>query len=308
MKSLIAFLTACCLGFSCFAVCPSMDLTGDCFVDMADFADLAGQWLSGALFEDLTEMALQWLTDGTPNDDFVWIYINDPGVSEHEPFIGYMSKYETTNAQYCQFLNAALAAADIFVDGDYVKGRNGLNPGEDFAGEYYYYLAGPGFYFFDGAVNGGAARINWTGGSFTVDPGFENHPVTYVSWYGAAAFSSYYGWRLPTEWEWQAAADYNGTFTYGCGTSINHSRANYLGSAHPNGTTVVGAFGTYGYGISDMAGNLWEWTSSFWDFSTNLRVIRGGGWADLNSNCTVTARVGYEPSSVFCGTGFRVCR
>ncbi len=44
-----------------------------------------------------------------------WVYINDPGVSGHEGFNGYMSRYETTNAQYCQYLNSALSASLIVV-------------------------------------------------------------------------------------------------------------------------------------------------------------------------------------------------
>ena len=140
-----------------------------------------------------------------------WVYINDPGVPGHEPFNGYMSKYETTNAQYSQFLNTALTSEDITVGVDnIVYGANGSNSGADFVGQVYYDLAGPGFTY-NGATNGGASRINWTGSSFTVDSDFENHPVTWVSWYGSTAFASYYGWRLPTEWEWQAVADYNGS-------------------------------------------------------------------------------------------------
>jgi formylglycine-generating enzyme required for sulfatase activity len=80
--------------------------------------------------------------------------------------------------------------------------------------------------------------------------------------HGATAFCNYYGYRLPTEWEWQAVADYDGSFTHGCGTSINNSIANYYYSTHPNGTTIVGAFGAYGYGMCDMAGNVLEWTST----------------------------------------------
>jgi hypothetical protein len=47
MKSSFALLVVSCLGLSCFAVCPSADLTGDCYVDIADFAEFALQWLTG---------------------------------------------------------------------------------------------------------------------------------------------------------------------------------------------------------------------------------------------------------------------
>ncbi len=232
----------------------------------------------------------------------VWVYINDPGVSGHETFYGYMSKYETTNAQYCAYLNAAKASNDITVSGSYVTGTSG-----PYSGQNYYYLAGPG-YTYDGATNGGAARINWTGSSFTVDSGFENHPVTYVSWYGSTAFASYYGYSLPTEWEWQAVADHQGEFIYGCGTTINNNMANYRDSIHPNGTTVVGAFGTYGYGMCDMAGNVWEWTSTV---SGSSRVLRSGCWFGGAYICSVSFRSYDYPSSTsgpIGDPGFRVCR
>ena len=200
-------------------------------------------------------MASEWLTEGIPEgpQGMEWVYIEDAGVAGHEGFHGYMSKYETTNAQYCEYLNAALASGDITVNGSDVEGANGSNSGADFVGERYYCLVGPG-YSYNGATHGGAARINWTGSSFTVDSGFENHPVTYVSWYGSTAFCNYYGWRLPNEWEWQAVADFKGSYTHGCGTDINNGMANYLNSTHPHGTTEVGAFGAYGYGMCDMGG------------------------------------------------------
>ena len=235
-----------------------------------------------------------------PGPNITWVYINDPGVSGHEGFNGYMSKYETTNGQYCEYLNAALASGDITVSGSYVMGAGG----GPYSGRYYYFLAGSGVTY-DGATNGGAARINWTGSSFTVDAGFGNHPVTYVSWYGATAFAGYYGWRLPTEWEWQAVADYNGTYTYGCGTTINNSKANYRGSYHPHGTTAVGAFGAYGYGMADMAGNVWEWTSTV---SGSYRVIRGGSWYYYDTSCSVSNRTRYYPYGTSYTIGFRVCR
>ncbi len=284
--------------------CPTADLTGDCRVGLADLAI----------------MASQWLTEGEPLpvlNGMTWVSANDPGVDDapaggdgtpdHEGFNGYMSKYEITNAQYCQFLNAALASEDITVGvDDIVYGANGSNGGADFVDEIYYNLSRPG-YTYDGATNGGAARINYDGGVFTVDSGLDHHPVTQVSWYGSTAFCNYYGYRLPTEWEWQAVADYNGSFNYGCGTIINNSIANYLNSTHPDGTTVVGSFGTYGYGLSDMAGNVWEWTDSIYS-SGSYRVIRGGCWSGYDSSCTVSYRYSSNPYYTRHHIGFRVCR
>ena len=274
------------------------DLDDNCKVDFVDFSIWSLQWLSNG-----NPFAPQY-TEPLP---IMWVYIDDPGVSGHEVFTGYMSKYETTNGQYCQFLNAALASGDIYVSGNIVYGSSGSNGGTDFVDQVYYNLAGPGTTY-NGATNGGAARINWTGSSFTVDSGFENHPVTYVSWYGSTAFASYYGWRLPTEWEWQAVADYNGSYIYGCGTSINNSIANYIGSIHPDGTTVVGSFGTYGYGMCDMAGNVWEWTDSWYSGSQISRVIRGGSWNFNVYFCTVSNRYYNNPLNTNDYIGFRVCR
>jgi len=314
------------------------DINGDCKINFADFSIMAQGWLVDCVATpgdplciplDIDQDGFDVIVDCNDNDPTIypgapeipndgidqdcdgedatepiipitWVtIINDPGVSGHESFTGYMSKYETTNAQYCEFLNAAKATGGITVSGGYVYGASG-----PYSGQNYYYLAGSGTTY-NGATNGGAARINWTGNSFTIDSGFENHPVTYVSWFGSTAFANYYGWRLPTEWEWQAVADYNGSYVYGCGTSINNNIANYYNSTHPYGTTVVGGFGTYGYGMCDMAGNVWEWTSTV---SGSYRVICGSGWCDHGSHCTVSFRSGYDPYDSYHDIGFRVCR
>ena len=311
MKICIAFLIVSCFGLSCFAACPSADATGDCFVDIADLADLASRWLIDGTVTELTALASQWLTEGIPEiDDMVLVFVSDPGVSGGESFNGYMSKYETTNAQYCQFLNAALASGDITVTNRFVYGASGSNSGADFAGQVYYNLVDAG-YTYDGASAGGASRIYWTDRLFRVESGFENHPVTQVSWYGATAFCNYYELRLPTEGEWRAVADYNGTFTYGCGASINNSMANYSNSIHPDGTTPVGAFGMYGYGMADMTGNVWEWTSSCYysNCSYGSHCICGGSWQDGNCYNSIYARWGgsTSPNTTYTSVGFRVC-
>ena len=185
------------------AACPKSDLTGDCFVDLEDFAIMASEWLTG----DTPD----------PNVMMVWVYIDDPGVEGHEGFTGEMSKYETTNAQYCRFLNAALDSGDIIVDANNVYGANGSNDGADFVGEIY----------FETYPMDTDSQITYSGGTFSVRSrdGYDMsyHPVLELSWYGATAFCNYYDYRLPTIWEWRAVADYDGTFNYGCGTTIDYS-------------------------------------------------------------------------------------
>ncbi len=269
-------------------------------------------WRDTAYFDnivvrDLSNIGMSGtdLPDGP--DGMIWVHVDDPGVSGHEPFIGLMSKYETTNAQYCQFLNAAFISEDIsVVDSSYIVGADGLNSGVDYVDQQYYNLLGPGGDF-DEITNGGKSRIQYDGNSFTVETGFEDHPVTYVSLYGAMAFCNYYGYRLPTEWEWQAVADYKepNLFNYGCGVDIDNSKANYKGSVHPYGTTPVGEFGDYGYRLCDMAGNVWEWTTSLYDGYD--RTLRGGDWHDTATNCTVNKRGYHEPSFWHELIGFRVC-
>jgi len=233
-----------------------------------------------------------------PNTPLVLVDINDPG------FYGKMSKYEVTNSQYCNFLNAALASGDITVNGTDVYGSSGGNSGADYVEQRYYRCDGLGYTGY-GAINGGASRIHYNAGAFTVNRDFNDHPVTYVSWYGAMAFCHYFNYYLPTEDQWRVVADYDGTYSFGCGVTIHPDIANYRNSEHPDGTTPVGSFGGFGYGMSDMAGNVWEWTSSSLDTS---RIFCGGSLGSIDSDCDVKIRGDGIPYANYWDIGFRVCR
>ena len=233
-----------------------------------------------------------------------WAYINDPGVPRHEGFTGYMSKYEITNGQYCEFLNSAMEHDRITVYQGVVYASNDENYEERY------------FYIHDLFSS---SQISYSEGKFSVisreGVSMDRHPVVMVTWYGANAFCDYYGYRLPTEWEWQAVADgIDGTNIYGCGMTIDTTKANY-DDANPLGlssypyTSPVGYYPAYDYGMYDMAGNVYEWTSSPYEPSEEIDyVVRGGAWWETAPYCTVTVRDNRAPDGANDDRGFRVCR
>ncbi|WP_117625013.1 SUMF1/EgtB/PvdO family nonheme iron enzyme, partial [Sedimentisphaera salicampi] len=218
-----------------------------------------------------------------------WVYIDEAEL------VGYMSKYETTNAQYCKFLSDALDARKIEVRKDGIYGVRG-----EYNGQLYYDIDDP------------HAQISFSDGYFHVESrsGYDmnSHPVVEVSWFGAKAFCDFYSYVLPSEAQWQAAADYNASFHYGCGLNIDSSKANY-DLNNPQGlpsfphTTPVGQFGEYGYSLCDMAGNVWEWTDS--TSSEGSRVLKGGSWCDSAQNCKVSESLSSPPLPTHFNCGFR---
>jgi len=151
-------------------------------------------------------------------------------------------------------------------------------------------------------------------------PGSEpipDHPVVHVSWQDAQAYAAWAGVRLPTEAEWEKAA--RGGLEqarYPWGDEEPAGRANVWEGEFPvrrtNGppTTVpVDAFAPNGYGLHNVAGNVWEWTADPWAGDEGRRVVKGGSFLCHPSYChryRVAGRTFSTPDSSTGHTGFRV--
>jgi len=153
-------------------------------------------------------------------------------------------KYEVTNAQYLEYLEEAYANGDIWVSGDEVQGHYS---GDEDHGEGIYRLYSLGTDLLERNVG----RISYDEGHFMLNypsdfsiSDYLNHPVVYVSWFGAWHFAEHYGWRIPTEQEWEKSARGMTGYDYPWGNAIDGSRANYNDSGDPydNGTTPVGFY------------------------------------------------------------------
>lgn len=135
-----------------------------------------------------------------------------------------------------------------------------------------------------------AARIVWERGRYVVMSGYEQHPVVAETWQGARAYCIWRGARLPTEAEWERTARGQGGRLYPWGDDPpDASLARYdrlLLDYLPVGSYPAGATPE---GVQDMAGNVWQWTSSLFrpypyraddgredPNAEGARVIRGG--------------------------------
>ena len=304
------------IGNTAFAGCPSADLNGDCFVDYEDFAQMGGQWLNAYDRNDLTDMAIQWLTTDPCVLD-VMAYIPDgefemgrhlgEGYDDERPVHAvlvdefFMSKYEITNQQYCDYLNDANSLGLIEVrSGVVYASPGGTDP------------------YCDSNSYDDDSQIDYSGGIFSVRTkagrDMSDDPMVEVSWYGAASYCNWkssqegyescynlstwecdfskHGYRLPTEAEREYAArggQHNPYYRFPWGDTISHSQANYNSfweggspyypydvspteGSHPDWddgiwpiTSVVGSFAANGYGLYDMTGNVWEWCNDWYD-------------------------------------------
>ena len=357
------------------ADCPSADLTGDCFVNFEDFAVIGAQWLNGYDWNDVNTLANQWLTiDPCVPDDMVYIPDGNCDMGDHhgDGYLDelpvhavlldafFMSRYEITNQQYCDYLNSAYDACDIKVDGGIVY---------DFSD------SSNSYPYCDTHSYDADSQIYYSGGVFSVmtkpevgGRDMSDDPMVEISWYGAASYCNWRsseggkescynlstwecdftkkGYRLPTEAEWEYAArggEHSPYYRFPWGDTINHDYANYKANSsaysydtspyttwffHPTWndgiypyTSVVGSFSPNGYGLYDMAGNVWEWCNDWYDSdyydtspydnpqgpaSGSKRVLRGGSWYFNAYYCRVAFRNHVIPVNRIFNRGFRI--
>ena len=167
--------------------------------------------------------------------------------------------------------------------------------------------------------------------------GREDHPVVHVSWHDAAIFSAWAGGRLPTEPEWEHAARGGGAGPYPWGDREPDDDAfqpcNIWQGRFPDvdtgrdghrGTAPVLAFAPNGFGLYQMAGNVWEWCADPFRIRSvgraararNLsaqaqkqRIMKGGSYLCHRSYChryRIAARLGLPPDTATGHLGFRV--
>jgi formylglycine-generating enzyme required for sulfatase activity len=200
----------------------------------------------------------------------------------------YIGKYEVTKAQFAAFLNAQ---------------------GNQTEGGVTWYDTGSSY-----------ARIDYINNQFVPEAGFENHPVIEVTWYGARAYATWVGGRLPTEAEWEYAArggNQSQGYTYSGSNDINAVAWYYTVST----THLVGTKQGNELGLYDMSGNVWEWCNDWYSstyYSTSpqnnpqgpdtgsYHLLRGGSWHYDANYCRVADRSYYHPVGSNYYYGFRV--
>jgi formylglycine-generating enzyme required for sulfatase activity len=246
---------------------------------------------------------------------------NDPTTIDHDYEI---MVTDVTVTQYAAFLTRALADGTLRIDGDQIVG---FYPGDEFhAVKHEIEIPASDYAFIP--LDDPALRFTFDGAAFAAKPGYEQHPMTNVSWFGAWGYCGSIGGHLPTELEWEKAArgaEDDRPFPWG--HEIARNNANFYASRDP--FEDMGAFGSrtspvgfyngrsydgYAtldsaspYGLYDMAGNVWQWTGDVYE-GLHDRYLRGGSKDVYEMDLRIWARNSATPTYYSPGVGFRCAR
>lgn len=258
----------------------------------------------------------------------------------------WMSETETTNAQYVAFLNDAMQQGWIHVERVTFNSPCGAANdlaviGTDtspYADQVFIQLSEVGGCTSNGEPESDLNR-SWIAydeatnsfSAFDLGDGVDRTqwPVTWIKWYGAAAFALFYGVDLPTEAQWEVAArSGDDAAMYATSTGLlDQMLANYNGDLpnvhNPDGHVVAArSYAPNPWGLYEMSGNVWEWCRDYytadyyaqadgatdpWNADpTDKRVKRGASWNFHSATLTVYARGGDLPDRGNNHFGFRV--
>ncbi len=154
-------------------------------------------------------------------------------------------------------------------------------------------------------------------------PARADEPVVGVTWWQARDYAMWAGRRLPSEVEWERAArgvDVVGRFPWGRGRE--RGRANLEGTGDEDsyeGLAPVASFAATGYGVFDLAGNVWEWCADTYHSRLDTgpvderarvgggwgRVLRGGSWRRTIELARASSRTWQEEDYYADDVGFR---
>jgi formylglycine-generating enzyme len=230
---------------------------------------------------------------------------------------------DVTNARYARYLTEALAQGTVKVQDDQVVG---YYPGDPYHGYKHEKEIAAGDWLHV-PLKDPSVRLSFDGKTFGVKPGYEDHPMTLVTWFGAQAFCEFYGWRLPAEVEWEKAARGADNRPFPWGYDIARNYANFYASRDPferlagkqGDTTPVGFYNGQSqdgyqtadsrspYGLYDMAGNVWQWTADLQE-GIHDRWLRGGSKDNYEYNLRIWEHNSARPDYASPSVGFRCAR
>lgn len=229
----------------------------------------------------------------------------------------------------CQLLHSQVPDSNMVLipAGNFIMGKNTGNP-SDWQPEHpvsidafyldRYEVTNKQYYEFCIKTNSPLPEF-WGSPQFKCSLDYPDHPVTGISYLNAEKYAKWAGKRLPTEAEWEYASRGGmQSRNFPWGDQIDSTKANY-GKKFKT-TLKVGSFKPNAYGIFDMSGNVWEWTSDNYgdDYysksparnpkgpaNSRFKVIRGGSWHSGAMCLQTYYRNGLSASWVDFAVGFR---